>query len=331
MNDLILRITGKVKQSNFPEFKAETMAMIKSADKPLVSDSDFAEAERTVKDFKAAEDAIKRAKDESLKEVADINKLFESLDEVAGALRTTRLSLNKKVTKEKAERKQQVVDAGCEKLEKAIDIVAETVPEIHGAIAVRRNLFEDAVSGKRKIESMEEAVDALLDFENERLVELQVLILDNKRRVEDSGYPSLFPDAAHVVCRPSSEVQALVEGRVAKHQLAEKERKEKAEAAAKAEEERKVAEAAEAAGKKATNELEVKAAPVQTIHEPIASKKADTSTPQPKMSQEKEHESCFVITVNLTCTSIKAREIASMVNGLICDNSAVTTIRLSVG
>ena len=100
--DLIIRLTGEISESNFDAFKEEALAVIKAADKPLITDVDFFDAEQTVKSCKAAESAIKEAKEEALNQTVDIRILFSAMDEISSALRDTRLSLNKKVKKEKA-------------------------------------------------------------------------------------------------------------------------------------------------------------------------------------------------------------------------------------
>jgi len=325
MQDLIVRIDGGVKASNFSEFKEVMLVKIKEADIPLVSDEDFSVAEKTVKVFKEAEDKISLAKHNAMRSTEDIAQLFESFDELSTELRNVRLSLNKKVTQEKANRKMQVIDAGCEKLEKSIDIVAETVPEIHNAIRVERAMFEKAVSGKRSIEKMQEAIDETLAIQEDQLTDLQVLLLDNKRLISECEFPTLFPDHVSLVCKQTSIVKLEIEGRVAKHKLAEKERKEKEAAAVKAEEERKSAEAKE-------TPAEAVPEPEERQQEPEANIPVQSTPVAPRtveMQQKEEQPGNFVLTVNLSCVPSEAKGVASQVNNLIGNYNSVTKIGLT--
>ena len=317
--DLILKIEGGVQESNFNEFKELMLSKIEEANIPLVTDDDFAFAEKTVKAFKQAEDTISLAKHNATRSTEDIAKLFEGLDELSTNLRNVRLEMNKKVKDEKAKRKMQVIDAGCEQLGKSIDLSAKTVPEIHNAIRVDRALFEKAVSGKRSIEKMEEAVAELVESEQAQLTDMQVLILDNKALLEKCEYPSLFPDAATIVCKPSSEVESLIEGRVAKHKLAERERKEKEEAEGKAKQEREEA--------KALKEKEVPPGPAQEDKQPEP--EPAPTEPQPKLEKKEWPTGGFVLTMNLHCSTEEAKRIAGKVNDLFGGYGEVVKIGLS--
>ena len=307
--DLIIRLTGEIAESNFDAFKDDALAIIAAADRPLITDEDFAEAEKTVKACSEAEKIIKAAKEEALKEVADITKLFADLDEVTETLRKTRLSLDKQVKNEKAKRKMEIVDSGCERFEKAIDEVAENLPEIHYAISVRRNVFEDAVKGKKNLDSMKEAVDEVLRFEVDRLSSTVKSVTENLAEIDkaEKEFPGLCPDRKNLVENSPTELAAVIEGRIAKRKLEEKEKAEREEA-----------EKLKAEQKQPENNEKEQEPKVE--HE------------QQKPAQEAETSlDKFLLTMTLSCSVEKAKAISVEIHEKYNNDVAVDAIKLARG
>ncbi len=315
--DLVIRLTGEIQESNFSEFKEEALAVIQAADRPLVTDKDFVDAEKTVKACKAAEAAIKDAKEQALSQTVDISKLFDDLDEISGVLRTTRLSLDKKVKKEKADRKTAIVNEGCSKLQDQINRLAEFVPEISRLFIVQRPLFVEAISGKKKLESMQEAIDDICLSESGKLNDLYA---DTKNAIEtvrdaEKGFPGLFPDKLALYEKSKDELTAIISGRVAEFKLAEAEKEKIAKANAEALKEKV---------RKANEEFKE-----DTIAENpfIGDGKAPTETAPEYVKPNKETPG-YVLKIHMRCDKETAKNIATNVNELVGNDDAIISISL---
>jgi len=192
MNDLIIRITGSVKSSNLEAYRESVLAEIRAANKSLVTDDDFAAAELVAKRCKEAEDAIVLAKENALSQTADINALFQALDDIKAELARTRISLTKQIDTEKTRRKGEIVKAGIDRYMDARNAHESFVAAL---LPANISFINDAIKGKRTMESMESAVNKAVDD----------WIADNERRATDirlcaeiiaaaTDYQTLFPD-----------------------------------------------------------------------------------------------------------------------------------------
>jgi len=315
MLDLILRIEGSVQKNNLPEFKEEALAMVKAANVPLVTDDDFSNAEKTVKNCKEAEDAISIAKHNALRETADIAALFESLDEVSNELRNTRVSLDKQIKKEKVERKKALVDSFCSDLSVVISDL--NLSQKHAI--VDRKLFDDAIKGKRTLSKMSEALADVLNEETGRFVRLSEDIEANRTAIENAedDFPGLFPDKETLVVSGQENIKSTIESRIAKFQLAEIKRKE----AEKKEEEIKAKESAEI---KEQNDME-------TVEQEFAPKneqpKVETTSNDHVVHVNTDDE--FTISISLICSIHDAKAITNKINTIVGHEDIVKNIKLS--
>lgn len=326
--DLTVVLTGKIVESNLPAFKKKALAVIKAADRPLITTKDFEDAAVTSKKCKESEEALVIAKKKALDQTVDIKALFDTMDEISAELRKTRLSLDKKVKRRKVEIRNGIIDSAYGKFNDAFEAVAKNTPEVRNSTKVNRALFEDAVSGKSSIENMEKAVDAVLNGEMHILDKRKTIIQGNKELIAECEYKSLFPDASTLVCKTSTEVQLIIDARVSKHILEEKERKEKAEAAAKVKADRKAKEEedkkqAEAKARELASQQKEEVVPVESIQAPTTTNvgtgssfgstaSSDARTPiqgkvEPFVEQTENQSNEYIMTVNLKCPLHEAK------------------------
>ncbi len=336
-SELVLKINGTIESTNFDTFKSDVLEMVRAADLPLISDIDFYNAEESAKSFKKAELAIRDAKDKALSDTADIYKLFSDLDEISSVLRETRLKLEKDVKKEKSTRKKHIVDVRCEKLEKAIS--ATDLPT--GFVAVTRSIFEDAIKGKKKLESMEKALDLSLESELDMLVTICETAKNAGSMIDDASenYSSLFPDRNTLLSKGVEELAAIIDGRIAKFKLEEKE---KAELEAKrkvakelAEKEAKEkADLAEKESKKENgqgelfeeNLIEVPPQKENTYNTTHKKHHVQDVAPDPVPEEEKKH---YKIVVEMNCTLAAAKEAAAHIRGEFINHQMFSGIKLT--
>ncbi len=107
MSNLVIKLSGEIQNSNFDEWKNELIQQIRAVNNELKTDSEFALATKSVKQFKAAEKALKEAKQSALEQAADINQLFDAIDAVAEETRQVRLSLERQIKSRKQEIKEE--------------------------------------------------------------------------------------------------------------------------------------------------------------------------------------------------------------------------------
>lgn len=109
---LRIEARGMVTSSNLAEFKSQALAVLGNINRDLQTDDDFADAESTVKWCKGVEDRLEATKASVLGQMADIDAVCRTLDDVAAETRRIRLDLDKLVKAEKDNRKAEFVRAG---------------------------------------------------------------------------------------------------------------------------------------------------------------------------------------------------------------------------
>ena len=233
MKDLIIRVTGAVQESNLELFKEMALAEFDKVNKDLQTDDDFAEAKLVVKRCKEIEVAISKAKEDILNQSSDIRAVVETLDEIFNKSRETRLFLDKKVTKAENDKKEELIKAGIDKVALYIQeaIQGPRIDDLSGLLVVACDNIRGAIKGKKTISGMQGAIDIVTEWNIDKINEEKKLIITNLVEMErqEEAYPSLFPDKRALCTKPSPELAAIIQGRVATYKLqqAEKERREK--------------------------------------------------------------------------------------------------------
>jgi len=111
MTDLTITLTGEVRESNFEEWKDGLVERIRAVDVELSADDDFASANDSIRQFRAAERTLRDAKQAALEQAADINRLFDAVDAVTEETRQARLALERRIRIRRQELKQQTLQA----------------------------------------------------------------------------------------------------------------------------------------------------------------------------------------------------------------------------
>lgn len=95
MNEIVIKLTGEIENTNFDEWKKDLITQIQSTKKELITDDDFVIASKQVKSFKLAEKSLVEAKQSAIEQASDIQKLFGAIDEISVEARDARLSLER--------------------------------------------------------------------------------------------------------------------------------------------------------------------------------------------------------------------------------------------
>lgn len=307
--EIILKIQSAIVASNIDDVAASVRAEVAKVNTDLKTDEDFATAEQQVKDFKAAEDAIKEARDAALSEAQDVRKLLDTTDEIIALLAQTRLALDKQVKAQKAKVKEEITSrtrdgihkalAGCDaRLQAAMRKVLR-IDELDGVLA-------EATKGKKTLAGLEKGCAEVLANWTALIGKTEAYMQARYAQIPDDRL-HLFADIDDLLTLDSGFEDAIA-ARIAaedERQAAEKARIE-AEAAAKAEAELREKIAAEERAKAGT---------------------AATTEPQP-MPEPTHDEPVleYIITVKMNTTLTNAKAIANNLK-----NSLRAEIKLNRG
>lgn len=158
---LRIEARGMVTASNLDEFKAHALAVLGGINRTLTTDEDFANAEQTVKWCSGVEDRLAAAKDNVLGQMADVDAVCRTIDDVAAETRRIRLELDRLVKAEKESRKAELVRAGVDAVVAHYNGINRTLAE--HALPVQASLATEigtSIKGLKTLASMRDKIDA---------------------------------------------------------------------------------------------------------------------------------------------------------------------------
>lgn len=243
---LRIELAGTVTASNLAEFKETALGAIRSVNRVLTTDQDFADAAESVKWCEEVESRLDAAKQHALSQTASIDALFKTIDDIAAEARKVRLELNKLVETRKQEIRQEIVVQAQKKL---AEHRTALITRLGGRIEVPVSAdFAAVIKGKRSVDSMQDAVNTELArakiAANELADRMEANIKSLKGEAHDWGF--LFPDLAAVAGKSAEDFSNLLAARIAAHKQAEEQRRQsEAEARLKEQMEREAAAKAE--------------------------------------------------------------------------------------
>ena len=218
---LRIEVTGAVTASNLAEFRETALAAIRSVNRTLKTDQDFADAERAVKWCADVESRLKAAKDHALSQTASIDALFRALDDIGTEARTVRLDLDKLVTRRKTEVKEEAVAAARRALEQHVATInAEIAPMRLPPVPAD---FAGAIRGLRSVASMDDKLQALLASTKVACDALARGVRANVAAFKEqaAGFEFLFVDLGQIVHKAPEDFAATLQARIAAHKEAE--------------------------------------------------------------------------------------------------------------
>lgn len=233
---LRIEVTGAVTASNLAEFKATALAAIRSVNRDLQTDQDFADAEKAVKWFAEVESRLKAAKEHALSQTADIDALFKTMDDIAEEARRGRLDLEKLVTRRKVEVKEVELMRARDALALHVHAAnAEIAPAVLSYVAP----FGDSIKGLRTIDSVRAKLGATLAAAkihvDARARDIRANLVAFKTAIgDDRTLHALFADLGTLAHKAPDDFVAVLDQRITKHRADEaaREAKRKADEAA---------------------------------------------------------------------------------------------------
>ena len=277
---LHIEVTGMVTASNLAEYKTHALAVFAGINRELVTDSDFANAESTVKWCGDIETRLAAAKQHALSQTASIDDLFKTIDDISAEARRVRLELDKLVKNRKDSIRAEIVADGRNAMADHIAALNKRIGKpLMPAVLVD---FANAIKGKRTLDSMRDAVATELARVRIAANEMADTITLNLRAISEAGdFAFLFADVATLALKDPEFVAMAIKNRIADHQAKEAVRLE-AERMHIAAEERAKAEAAE----RVRADAEIAAATAQARAEAHAQAAADAAVKAAQVMQQ---------------------------------------------
>jgi YqaJ-like viral recombinase domain. len=232
---LAIEIIGSVKNSNLATYKSTLLARIDGISTELSTDQEFADAEAMVKFCKKAEDELKTAEKLVLGQVSDINEAIQTIADLAKAMREKRLTLDKLVKARKEQVKSEMEAIANNELiahtnQLNISLGGNYLPLVLGG-------FAEAIKGKKKIDSMQSAINDYMAKRKISTNDLAEIVRANLKTYEElaGDFKFLFSDLDDLATQEPLVFKGLVQGRIADHKEAKRLAEQEAEAQRQAE------------------------------------------------------------------------------------------------
>ena len=229
---LVLRVEGRVLASNLDAFRAGADAFLARLPKAaeLATDQDFADAEAAAKACGEAESRIKAAKEQAIAQMADVEVVLRTADEVAETIRQARLALEKAVKARKDEVRSEAVKRAADRVREAYSALAgelgEYAPGIPASLSAE---LAASIKGLKKIDSIRERLDEAVSREQIDLALWAERIRKGRALLEaaKAEHGALWPDAPRLAQTLDEEaIRGVIASRVADHQERQRKREE---------------------------------------------------------------------------------------------------------
>ena len=213
-------LKGEVSASNLDEFKQVALTAIRSVNRDLQTDQDFADSAKARKWCQDIEDRVAAAKDHALSQTATIDTLFRALDEVSAEAAAVRLALEKLEKARTQSLNEEVVADGKAQFAAHMTAHNAAMPAPYmPQIAVD---FGATIKGLRTVASKRNAVGT-------ELARVKIIADEHATRIQGNlktldanpAMAFLFSDKAQIVLKAADDLQALVANRIAEHERKE--------------------------------------------------------------------------------------------------------------
>lgn len=250
---LLVTVKGEVTASNLAEFKQTALTAIRSVNRDLKTDQDFADADKAVKWCGDIEERVAGAKQHALSQTATIDELFKAMDDISAEARQVRLDLDKLIKARKEAIKGEIVAGGIAALREHIAGLNTRLGKPYMPTVAAD--FAGAIKNKRTVDSLRESVNNELTrakIESSAIADKIQINLATLRELAGNtvenplGYAFLFADTAQIVLKAPDDLTMLVKSRIADHKAAEEKKEAETRERIRKEEQDRLAREAEA-------------------------------------------------------------------------------------
>lgn len=217
MSQLVIQVRGEVLETNFSEWKESIIGRIRSVVTELNTEEQFAQASDDVKQFKAAESALKDAKAKAISQASDIQQLFSAIDEVSAEVRQVRLILERQIKQRKSEIKEELIDQGIKAIQDYIAGLSEDFRSIDHSVYLDRAEISHVIKGRRGVEGVSTAIDQHCDQVKRQIEVMAACVANNAARIDSMpvGHKALFQDRPSLLALHMDELNKLIDQRIA--------------------------------------------------------------------------------------------------------------------
>lgn len=210
--------------SNLPAWGVALREFIGRIPAKPASDQEFADCDSACKKLKEAEQALDAAEANALGQITSVEEMTRMVADLRTLARTTRLASEKMVTARKLQIRTEEVQRGKDAFAAHIaGLNARLGRDYMPAIAIN---FAAAISGKKNIDSLRNAIDSELArgkiAANEVADRLDLNLRYLREHAKDFGF--LFADTATIIQKAPDDLQVLVKSRIADHEAAEQQK-----------------------------------------------------------------------------------------------------------
>lgn len=218
---LLITVRGEVTASNLQDFKETALTAIRSVNRDLKTDQDFADADKAVKWCDDIEKRVAGAKQHALSQTATIDQLFKAMDDISAEARQVRLDLSKLVAARKVSLKTELLTEAQTALREHVAALNTRLG--HAYMPQVTADFASAIHGKKNFDSMRAALNATLANAKIEASGIADRIQTNLNTLRElaSAHAFLFADTSTIVLKAPDDLTALVKNRLAEHQAAE--------------------------------------------------------------------------------------------------------------
>jgi hypothetical protein len=209
-------LKGEVSASNLDEFKDVALTAIRSVNRDLQTDQDFADSAKARKWCESIEEKVEGAKNHALSQTSSIDALFRALDEVSAEARTVRLELEKLEKARNLARNGEIVADGVAKFAQYIREINASLPANY--MPQVPTDFGGCIKNLRTITSKQNAVDSELARAKIAASEIATRIRTNVGLLDAASAPMLFADMSTLVLKQSDDLAAVIAQRLAAEQ-----------------------------------------------------------------------------------------------------------------
>jgi hypothetical protein len=217
---LVIQLSGEVLSSNFDEWKHELISRLQAVNTELRTDPQFVAAAEDVKRFKAAEQTLKQAKESAINQAADIQRLFDAIDEVSAEVRRVRLSLERQIKQRKLEIKQEYIESGLARIRNYIELQDADFRSIDHSPYLDRDSFVAATKGRTTVYGLDKAVETLCRRIKTQIDERREWVRMNASSLDSlpAGRRALFQDRGALLALAPAELNSVIEERIATYE-----------------------------------------------------------------------------------------------------------------
>lgn len=217
---LFIHATGGVTTSNMAEYGEALKKRLEEVRSiALVNDQDFSNAKEAAKHLREGIKQAKQAKEAMLAQTVTVGEASRMIDNWCEDMRITALQLEKDVEKEDLAKKQAMIKEAQDNFSIFINSFGDEIPFKH---YINQPNFAEAIKGKSKYASMQDAINTLMANStieaNKSIADLRSKFTWYKTEAKD--YEFLFADINSLLNKAADDFELAVKARIDQHNKA---------------------------------------------------------------------------------------------------------------